>query len=55
MKRNKNKADSKDSASKNRFNSPGQQDKSSQVQEPETVERQVGQYTGQGVPPMMKK
>jgi hypothetical protein len=48
------KRDSKDSATKNTFNPPGPKPEA-QVRNPDTREREVGQSTGRGVPPLMKK
>jgi hypothetical protein len=54
MPKNKNKTDSKSSATKNTFNPPGKPAPAGRKQ-PETAERQVGEYTGRGVPALEKK
>jgi len=54
MPTNKRKSDSKDAASKKTFNPPGKEP-SPQVRNPDTREREVGQSTGRGVPPLQKK
>ena len=55
-KSNKNKSDSKNFASKNTMNPPtGGGQAPPPVGQPETIDRQVGEYTGRGVPAMGKK
>ncbi len=44
---------SKDPATKNTLNPPSE--RGSQVPAPQTIGRQVGQYTGEGVPSLQKK
>jgi hypothetical protein len=53
MAKNK-KSKSKDSAVKNTLNPPTSNPKG-QREEPQTLERQVGQFTGEGVPSLQKK
>jgi hypothetical protein len=54
--KNKNKSDSKNFAAKNTMNPPADQGGPKPgPQQPETVDRQVGQYTGRGVPSVEKK
>ena len=56
MAKNKNKSDSKDAASKNTFNPPGKQNAPpGGRKEPDTVGREVGQYTGNAVPSNQNK
>jgi hypothetical protein len=52
--KNKKKSDSKSSSTKNTFNPPGQPPPSGRKQ-PETAGREVGEYTGRGVPAPEKK
>jgi len=51
---NKRKPGTKDPASKNTFNPPGRV-RDSQVQQPNTRERQTGHFTGEGTPSLQKK
>ncbi len=47
---------SKDSADKRTFNPHGgREDQHSEVEQPDTLGRQPGQYTGRGVPSLQKK
>jgi hypothetical protein len=50
----KRKSDTKDPATKNTFNPPGGK-RDSKVKGPQTLERQVGQFTGEGAPALQKK
>ena len=51
---NKRKPGTKDPATKNTFNPPGHE-RDAQVQQPNTRERQPGQFTGEGTPSLQKK
>jgi len=55
---NKRKPGAKDPATKHTFNPPGNppcRERDAQVQQPNTRERQPGQFTGEGTPSLQKK